>query len=77
MHIKQQDIDLVVSGHAHGGQWRFFGRGVFAPGQGLFPKYTAGVHDDRLVISRGLKKTVMPPRIFNPLEIVVIDIEVK
>ena len=74
-YIKQRDIDLTVSGHAHGGQWRFFGRGVFAPGQGLFPKYTAGVHDDRLVISRGLKKTVMPPRIFNSLEIVVIDIE--
>lgn len=76
-YIRERDIDLTVSGHAHGGQWRFFGRGVFAPGQGLFPRYTAGVHDDRLVISRGLKKTVIPPRIFNPLEIVVIDIEVK
>ena len=74
-YIKDMEIDLIVSGHAHGGQWRFFGRGVFAPGQGLFPKYTAGVHDNRLVISRGLKKTV-PPRIFNPCEIVVIDIEV-
>ena len=76
-YIKDTDIDLIVSGHAHGGQWRFFGRGVFAPGQGLFPKYTAGVHDNRFVISRGLKKTVIPPRIFNPCEIVVIDIEVE
>ncbi len=76
-YIQSTDIDLIVSGHAHGGQWRFFGRGVFAPGQGLFPKYTAGVHDNRLVISRGLKKTVIPPRIFNPREIIVIDIEVK
>ena len=76
-YIKDTDIDLIVSGHAHGGQWRFFGRGVFAPGQGLFPKYTSGVHDNRLVISRGLKKTVIPPRIFNPRELIVIDIEVK
>ena len=75
-YIQNTDIDLIVSGHAHGGQWRFFGRGVFAPGQGLFPKYTAGVHDNRFVISRGLKKTLIPPRIFNPCEIVVIDIEV-
>ena len=75
-YIKNTDIDLIVSGHAHGGQWRFFGRGVYAPGQGLFPKYTAGVHDNRFVISRGLKQTAIPPRIFNPREIVVIDIEV-
>ena len=75
-YMQNTDIDLIVSGHAHGGQWRFFGRGVFAPGQGLFPKYTAGVHDNRFVISRGLKKTVIPPRIFNPCEIVVIDVEV-
>ena len=74
-YIKSMPIDLIVSGHAHGGQWRFFGRGVFAPGQGLFPKYTSGVYDNKLVVSRGLKKTVIPPRIFNPLEVVIIDIE--
>ena len=74
-YIKDLPIDLTVSGHAHGGQWRFFGRGVFAPGQGLFPKYTSGVYDGRLVVSRGLKRTVVPPRIFNPCEVVIIDIE--
>lgn len=74
-YIKELPIDLIVSGHAHGGQWRFFGRGVFAPGQGLFPKYTAGVYDNRLVVSRGLKKTFIPPRIFNPREVVIIDIK--
>ena len=42
--LHSRSIDLILSGHAHGGQWRFFGRGVFAPQQGLFPKYTSGVH---------------------------------
>ena len=73
-YLKDSDIDLIVSGHAHGGQWRFFGRGVFAPGQGLFPKYTAGVHDNRLVISRGLEESRTVPRIFNPTEVVKIKI---
>jgi predicted MPP superfamily phosphohydrolase len=72
-YVKALDFDLVVSGHAHGGQWRIFGRGVYAPGQGLFPKYTAGVHDNRLVISRGLKKGIIP-RFFNPTEIEIIDL---
>lgn len=72
-YIKRLNIDLIVSGHAHGGQWRFFGRGVYAPGQGLFPKYTSGVYDGRLVVSRGLKKGYIP-RFFNPREIVIIDI---
>ena len=68
------DIDLIVSGHAHGGQWRFFGRGVFAPGQGLFPKYTSGVYDSRLVVSRGMKKTIVIPRFFNPTELVIVTV---
>ena len=76
-YIKSLPIDLIVSGHAHGGQWRFFNRGVFAPGQGLFPKYTAGVYDGRLVVSRGLKAKSTVPRIFNPCEVVIIDIEVE
>ncbi|MBR2353816.1 MAG: metallophosphoesterase [Clostridia bacterium] len=73
-YLKELPIDLIVSGHAHGGQWRFFGRGVFAPGQGLFPKYTDGVHDDRLVIGTGLKKgSILIPRLFNAPEVVIID----
>ncbi len=71
-YLKRLPIDLIISGHAHGGQWRFFGKGVFAPGQGIFPKYTAGVHDDRLVISTGLKKGGKIPRFFNEPEIVFI-----
>lgn len=74
-YLADRELDLIVSGHAHGGQWRIFGRGVFAPGQGIFPKYTSGVHDGRLVISKGMKKTRKIPRIFNPTEIVKIVIE--
>lgn len=70
-----KDIDLIVSGHAHGGQWRVFGRGVFAPGQGIFPKYTSGVHDGKFVISRGLKPSGRIPRIFNRPEVVIVNVE--
>ena len=73
-YLSGYDIDLIVSGHAHGGQWQFLGRGVFAPGQGLFPKYTSGVYDNRLVVSRGMKKGGLIPRFFNPTEIVLIKI---
>ena len=74
-YLKNTSIDLIVSGHAHGGQWRFFGRGVYAPGQGVFPKYTSGVYDDRLVVSRGLKPSGTIPRIFNDPEIVIINVD--
>lgn len=71
-YIKKTSIELTVSGHAHGGQWRFFGRGLYAPGQGMFPKYTAGVIDNRLVISRGAGDHTRIPRIANPRELVII-----
>lgn len=72
-YIRETDIELTVSGHAHGGQWRIFGQGIYAPGQGLFPKYTAGLHENRLYISRGLTNTAFPvPRIFNKTELSVI-----
>lgn len=72
--IKELDVDLTLSGHAHGGQWRFFGRGIYAPGQGIFPKYTSGVYDGRLVVSRGLANCEKIPRIFNPTEVVTVKI---
>lgn len=68
-------IELTLSGHAHGGQWRFFGRGVFAPGQGLLPKYTSGVYEEDgklMVVGRGLSNTAPVPRINNPVEIVYV-----
>ena len=75
-YLKNRNIDLILSGHAHGGQFRFFGRGVFAPGQGILPKYTSGAHDGRFVISRGLCNTAKPiPRLFNPTEVVFINVE--
>ncbi len=76
-YIKDTDINLTVCGHAHGGQWRLFGRGVYAPGQGLFPKYTSGVVDDRCVISRGLGNHTVYPRLFNPREVVLLHLKPK
>ncbi|MBQ9773811.1 MAG: metallophosphoesterase [Clostridia bacterium] len=75
-YIQKTNVELTVCGHAHGGQWRVFGRGVYAPGQGLFPKYTSGVIDQRCVISRGLGDHTWIPRIFNSTELVVIDLVV-
>ena len=73
-YIKGLPIDLTLSGHAHGGQWRFFGRGVLAPGQGLFPKYTSGFYDGgRLFVGRGIGNRTPVPRINNPPEVVFFD----
>lgn len=77
-YIAGQGIDLTIAGHAHGGQWRIFGRGLLAPGQGFFPKYTSGVHEmsgSVLVVSRGLGNVRGIPRINNPPEVVIIDTE--
>jgi uncharacterized protein len=73
-YIKEYKIDLTLAGHAHGGQIRLFGRGLYAPGQGLFPKLTSGIHDGRMVISRGASNAVAFPRLFNRREIVFVDI---
>ena len=76
-YLRAFPIDLTVSGHAHGGQWRIFGRGVYAPDQGLFPKYTSGLHENRLVISRGVANSVpFAPRFFNPCEVVTVEVNV-
>lgn len=77
---KNLPFDLVLSGHSHGGQIRipFLLNGLYAPQQGLFPKYAGGMYafdDFTLVVSRGVYNSLFLPRIFNPPEIVVIDIE--
>ena len=75
-YIKNTDIQLTLSGHAHGGQWRFFNKGLFAPGQGLFPKYTSGMYDGRLIVSRGLGDShTGVPRINDPYEFIVLQIK--
>lgn len=77
---QKYDFDLVLSGHAHGGQWRIPGilNGLYAPGQGLFPKYAGGRYDfenTTMIVSRGLARESTPlPRIFNRPELVIVDI---
>ena len=72
-------VELVLSGHAHGGQWRFFNpirrqwAGVYAPGQGLWPRWTKGIYDGRLIVTAGLSNTTSIPRLFNPTEVVYIE----
>lgn len=73
--LDASDVDLILSGHAHGGQWRIFGRGVYAPHQGIFPQYTSGIHENKLIISRGAANNLrFIPRFFNPCEILEIRI---
>ncbi len=68
-----KEVDLILSGHAHGGQMRIFGHGLFAPGQGVWPKWTHGLYENRLVVSAGLANTAPVPRWNNPVEIVYIN----
>jgi predicted MPP superfamily phosphohydrolase len=73
-------FDLVLSGHAHGGQWRIpkILNGLYSPGQGIFPKYAGGFFKEgrtAMAVSRGLSD--LPrwvPRFYNPPEIVVVNI---
>ena len=73
-------FDLILSGHAHGGQWRipFILNGFFAPHQGFFPKYAGGLYKyngKTHIVSRGASVHLTLPRIFNPPEIVTITIK--
>ena len=77
----ENNMDIVFSGHAHGGQFRLpFIGGLFAPHQGLFPKYDSGVYttdNTNMIVSRGLGDSIIPLRINNPPELVVVTLEKK
>ena len=71
--------NLVLSGHAHGGQFRFFGRGLYSPQQGIFPIYTSGAYkhsicDSIMVVSRGLGHCDIPIRLNNKFHIPLIKV---
>ena len=75
------NIDIVFSGHAHGGQIRIpFIGGIIAPNQGFFPKYTAGSYNSNqttMFVSRGLGNSLFPVRIFNRPEIISVTLKVS
>lgn len=74
----QYDVDLVLAGHAHGGQIRVPGLGgLYAPGQGGLPEYEDGLHqigDTQMIVSRGLGNSLFPLRVNNPPELVVVKL---
>ncbi len=72
------NVDLVFSGHAHGGQVILpkFG-GIYSPGEGFFPKYYTGLHTQNktnMIVSRGIGNSLMPIRINNKPEIIVAEL---
>ena len=71
-------IDLVFSGHAHGGQFRLpLIGGLIAPNQGFFPKYDAGLYSEgktNLVVSRGIGNSIIPLRFNNRPEVVLVEL---
>lgn len=72
------NLDLIFSGHAHGGQVRLpFIGGLVAPGQGIFPKYTNGkyeIDNTTMVVSRGLGNSIFPQRLFNRPQIIEVTL---
>lgn len=72
-------IDLVLSGHAHGGQIRLPGiGGLYAPGQGFFPRHTSGnytVGDTEMIVSRGIGNSAFPLRVNDRPEVVIVTLK--
>ncbi len=77
----ESGVNLVIAGHAHGGQFRLpFVGGLFAPNQGFFPRYDSGLYEKnntKMVVSRGLGNSAVPIRFNNRPEIVVIELNNK
>lgn len=72
-------IDLTFSGHVHGGQFRIpLIGGLYGPNQGFFPEYDAGVYhegDSSMVLSRGLGNSVIPQRLLNRPELILVELQ--
>lgn len=71
--------DLILSGHAHGGQVRIGKLALVAPNQGLNPKFTSGIYSSdngniNMVVSRGIGNSVLPLRINDKPHIPIISI---
>ena len=73
-YLQHAPVDLVLAGHAHGGQIRIAGQGLYAPGQGIFPRLVHGVVDGRMIISAGATNAVPVPRWGNPCEVLAIEL---
>lgn len=78
---KESNVDIVFSGHAHGGQFRLpWVGGLVAPDQGLFPEYDAGRYEENnttMLVSRGLGNSIIPFRVFNRPELVVLTLNAQ
>lgn len=74
-------VSLVLSGHAHGGQFRLpLIGGLVAPNQGIFPKYDAGLYTNgstSMVVSRGIGNSIIPFRFNNRPEIVLVELSAE
>ena len=77
----ESKADVILSGHAHGGQVRIpVAGGLYAPGQGAFPTYDAGLYQadgTSMIVSRGLGDSKFPFRVFNPPEIVAVTLQTE
>lgn len=77
----ESKVDLVFSGHAHGGQFRIpFIGGIYSPGQGIFPKYTSGIYKEEntnMIVNRALGDSRISIRINNPRDIVLLTLKSK
>lgn len=72
--VADTSVDVVLSGHNHGGQIRLFKKPLFSAGGGILPKYGYGMFHKRLVVSAGCSNTVAVPRVNNPRELVMITL---
>lgn len=77
----EQAVDVVLTGHVHGGQVRIpYVGGIIGPGQGILPDYDAGLYesdDTKMILSRGLGQSVIPFRVNNPPELIVVELQSK